>query len=725
MTRIRATGTRTRMLVAALAVGLLAPMTPGVAAPAPDEALTIRTLSNRADLISGGDALVAVDLPRGVRAGAVVVRVGARDVTDTFADGGDGRLVGLVDRLRVGRNVVTATLPDGRGAMLVVTNHPRSGPVFSGPHLQPWTCAEDAKDATCRRPTTYAFLYRSTNPARPGLVAYDPEQPPDDVATTTTDTGETVPFVVRVETGVIARDEYKIAVLFDPSEPWSPVAPQKGWNRKLLVTHGSSCDTSYEQGTAPSVVGDTVVGDSPTVALGRGFAVMSHALNHNGHNCNVVTQGEAMMMTKEHLADTYGEIRYTIGTGCSGGAVAQYQVANAFPGFYQGILPACSFPDSWSSRMLYEDYSLLRAYFEDPTRWTPGVAWGPAEIEAVWGHPNPVNARVYNTAIAPVLDPSRSCPGVADEDVYDPEANPEGVRCSLQDYMVNILGRRPRDGFANKPFDNTGVQYGLRGLLAGKLTPEQFVDVNAKVGGRDIDYEAQAERSVADRPALDAIYRSGAFNQANNLDRVAIIDLRGQDPGAFHDVYRSYAVRARLDREHGDHDNHVLWRGTVPLLGDTTFTSDALVAMDEWLAAVDEDRSATPLADKIVRNRPATLTDRCTDGTRGADLPEEYCNAVVDSYSTARIEAGMPFTDDIAKCRLNPLRRSDYYPVRFTEGQWARLRQTFPSGVCDYTRPGVGQQDTIAWATYADGPGGRPLGPAPVSATVRPTAGPR
>ena len=33
---------------------------------------------------------------------------------------------------------------------------------------------------------------------------------------TTTDTGETVPFIVRAETGVLARDEYRIAALANP-----------------------------------------------------------------------------------------------------------------------------------------------------------------------------------------------------------------------------------------------------------------------------------------------------------------------------------------------------------------------------------------------------------------------------------------------------------------------------------------------------------------------------
>ena len=71
---------------------------------------------------------------------------------------------------------------------------------------------------------------------------------------------------------------------------------------------------------------------------------MSTALNNAGHNCNIVTQAESMVMAKERLVEQYGEIRYTIGTGCSGGSLTQQQVANAYPGIYQGILPPCASP---------------------------------------------------------------------------------------------------------------------------------------------------------------------------------------------------------------------------------------------------------------------------------------------------------------------------------------------------------------------------------------------
>ncbi|HEY0447827.1 DUF6351 family protein [Actinophytocola sp.] len=52
------------------------------------------------------------------------------------------------------------------------------------------------------------------------------------------------------------------------------------------------------------------------------------------------------------------------------------------------------------------------------------------------------------------------------------------------------------------------------------------------------------------------------------------------------------------------------------------------------------------------------------------------------------------------KCRLRPLDLGDY-PVRFTAAQQAQLRAAFPGGVCDYSRPGVGQRPPRGtWLEY-------------------------
>src|SRR2546426_5412628 len=79
--------------------------------------------------------------------------------------------------------------------------------------------------------------------------------------------------------------------------------------------------------------------------------------------------------------------------------------------------------------------------------------------------------------------------------------------------------------------------------------------------------------------------------------------------------------------------------------------------------------------------------------------------------------AGEPLTDDVLKCQLQPMDPTAYFPVLFSDAQWAQLQAAFPGGVCDYTKPGVNQQPTVPWLTYANGPAGETLGPAPVSTT--------
>ena len=450
------THARTRFLALFLATLLCAASVyRAEAAPAPGAPPQIRVLSNRADLVSGGDALVEIVVPAG--AGAPTVDANGRNVTSAFRRLGNGRVLGLVTGLRVGSNTLTARA-GGRAARLTVQNAPIGGPVFSGPQIEPWTCQAGAVDAKCNQATTYQLLYLPR--AGVQLQAYDPANPPPvgSIAQTTTQTGTTVPFIVREETGYIARDQYRIAVLFQPGKPWSAAAPQPQFNHKLVITHGASCDTSYEAGSAPDVRNRT--------ALGAGFAVMSHALNNAGHNCNIVTQAEAMVMTKERVIDRYGELRYTIGSGCSGGSLVQQQVANAYPGLYQGISPQCSFTDAWSSAMQYVDYVGLLRYFQDPTRWEPGTVWDPVAITEVLDHPNPANPVTFTSVIANSGDPSRPCPGVPDEDVYDPASNPDGVKCTLQDYMVNVFGAAPT-GSPTGPSATPASSTGSRGCRAG------------------------------------------------------------------------------------------------------------------------------------------------------------------------------------------------------------------------------------------------------------------
>jgi hypothetical protein len=693
----------------------------GVLAPAAlAQGLQINVLSTRADLVSGGQALTSIGLPDGTDPSSVAVTLNGQDVTGQFAPRPNGQFEGLLSGLVNGSNTVQASLPDGTATTATIVNHPIGGPIFSGPQVQPWVCQPGATDPQCDAPTTYAFVYKDAVAGQ--FESYDPSNPPpaQAIATTTTDNGTTVPYIVRVETGYLDRDQYSIAVLWQPGQAWEPWAPQPQWDHKLVITHGASCGADHTTGTAPSTEYDP--------ALSRGMAVMSTAMDNAGHDCSVLTEAESLIMAKQHLIDEYGTLRYTIGTGCSGGSLAQQQVANAYPGVYQGILPQCSFPDAWSTGQQLGDYQLTRNYFEDPSTWGTGILWTPAQIAAVQGHPNYANSIELSTLYWPTLaNPAYACAGVTADQRWSP-SNPTGTRCDLEDYMINLFGpykgKNPY-GYAGIPLDNVGVQYGLEPLEQGIITPEQFIDLNQKIGGYDDDFDYTGARTVAQEPALTNDYRGGAVNETTNLPDVAIIDLRGPDAGSFHDAYRSWTIRARLEHVEGHFPkNDVIWFGETPLIGDPNYAADALVAMDGWLSGVEADHRDVGLAQKLADDRPASVHDQCSDipDVDQIDLPGvgEVCQSPVlqTRFATPRMEAGESINTDQEKCRLKPLRASDYYPATFTDQEWSELEQLFPRGVCDWSKSGVDQQPTIPWQTYQDSAGsvvygGTPLGAAP------------
>ena len=127
--------TTRRVRSLALAACAAALVTGAVAAPvaARVPAPRIKVLSNRADLVSGGDAFVRVTLPRGVKASRLRLKAGRRNVTRALHKTGRRRLEGVVRRLRVGRVSLVARVRRGGASRLFVTNHPIGGPVFAGP----------------------------------------------------------------------------------------------------------------------------------------------------------------------------------------------------------------------------------------------------------------------------------------------------------------------------------------------------------------------------------------------------------------------------------------------------------------------------------------------------------------------------------------------------------------------------------------------------------------
>ena len=703
--------------------------------PAPPSGLQIKTLSNRPDLISGGDVLVEIVVPAGAPIDRLAVKLGATSVTDAFALHG-GRVTGLLTGLVDGENTVTADAGDGPVTLKIV-NHPIGGPVVSGAQVTPFTCATPtavpemngvpasnasglstkAVDAQCNIATEVKLWYHTSDPPtrcantlpdpNPGTLTplpscfkpYDPAQPPADLAMTTTDAGVTLPYIVRVERGTLNRGIYDIAVLFDPAldvpqTGWKPSAPQASWNGKVVYTFGASSGQPRQQFRSEQSWTDDA-------ALSRGFMVALNSMTDSLYNSNRVTMSETVMMMKEKIIDTYGEIKYMIGNGCSGGSINQLTAASIFPGLLDGIQPTCTYPDSETTAIEVADCALLVTYYNSDAWKALTAGLSQAEIDAkkaaINGHVDPSGCHAWVNSFANLVRPGTYTPVLVVDAkgttmpvgapvnncklpsamVYDPVTNPGGVRCTAADHAVALLGKVPGTNHARDTRDNVGVQYGLKAFLAGEITAEDFVTLNEKIGGQDFDARPTASRTAADADALATVYRAGIVADGKQLGKTPIIDLRGYDdtilpplapPGAFgiHHVWRSFALRDRLDAANGDHANHVMWRYGTGLVAPPAsgLTLRSFLVMDRWVQAIKADASPLSLEQKIAANRPAEAGDFCVLGNDFANPVTNFATCDMDAHlaphASPRQVAGGPQAEHVLKCQLRPLSRDDY-----------------------------------------------------------------
>jgi hypothetical protein len=649
--------------------------------------LSIRTLSSRPDMVSGGDALVEV---LGATKG-VTLTLNGRDVSgDLKLDPATHSLRGLVGGLTLGKNTLAASAGAAK-ATLAATNHPITGPILSGAHITPYECRTEESglgkplDRDCSAAERTDYFYRSTEGKFKPLK--DRGEHPADLATTTTIDGASVPYVVRVESGTVNRTIYRIAMLDDP----------KGWNHRLAVSFGGGAGAKYNQGVnnAEAALSD--------LFLARGFAHMVATELVNNLHGNAVLQGETLMMLKEHFIKVHGVPKWTVGFGGSGGAIQQLTITQMYPGLLDGLQPSLSFPDS---TLHTADCGVLQRYWKSDA----GKGWSQEKKTIVEGF-TPGTCRAWEGSFVPVSN-SGNKPGCDLKDqslVWDKTTNPKGARCALADMRVNQYGRDPATGYARKTEDNEGLQYGLKGLNSGALSVDEFLDLNQKIGGYDNDGGFADHRSHGDPIALKAAYASGLLNGGGGgLATVPILHYRTYNDalGDIHSRERDMSIRARLIKANGDGDNEVFWVGpgaqpggprNDPAVAKTfaLMSSQALDVMTKWLDKMAADPAPLSHA-KVVKDKPAEAKDAYfgPDGVKHVekatwDGPGGY-NAMYPNHSEPRIQAGAPIANDVLKCALKPVNPADY-KVKFTGAQVAKLKATFPTGVCDFTKKGVGQ----------------------------------
>jgi len=699
--------------------------------------IDVRVVSTQPHLVSGGDALIEVvtsaasgaDLRLTVNGEAQAVEFAATEAAD-----GSPSYRALVSGLRIGENTIEVDMSGGAGRIAVI-NYPITGPIISGPHLEPYFCLSElapdsigekrrfaigngeylddtSVDAFCSLPTRVDYVYRSATADGEFLPLPHGGERPADLATVSTIEGVEAPYIVRIETGTINRAIYQTAILHDPAGPApSPLSPPAAWNGRLVYTYGGGCEAGFFQGTSTGrVLRDNL--------LSKGYAVASSTLNVNSQGgCNDVLSAETTMMVKEHFIETYGEPRYTIGNGGSGGAMQQLLIAGAYPGLLDGILPTLTFSDAVTYFMDTQECSLpLRNFLNDESRGIKGDVKAAIGAWSMWF--------VCDESLG--LRPDRIAPYDCPAQIpmakrYDAVKNPDGVRCSIYDGMRNIFREKlfvdinSERTFARSPHDNVGVQYGLATLNEGIIDKTFFLDLNEAMGGWDIDFQPRSERTVADDNALRIAYETGRVTSGGaGLSQVPIIDDRRymDHEGNFHASVYSFTTRARLMRDNGHADNYVIRRHPESV----SLADENLALMDRWLANIKADGSDLRPLEKIVRSKPPELQDDCWteagerivekaifdkdrlfDNTRGA------CNELYPPHGGLRLVAGGPLSNDVFKCQLKPIDYGDY-SVEFTDAERGRLEAIFDEGVCDWSRPGVHQAVNQTWLSYGPSP---------------------
>ena len=740
--------------------------------------VTLRVLSSAPDQVTGGDARIAID-GAGKLGNMISLWLNNEPIgTDGLKLTGE-RLEGVITGLKVGANRLEVHhKAHGKLAAEELVNYPITGPIFSGPQQQPFVCTTvqelgvqplvDTSDPPgwpvyddednvigysrdCSIEPYVEYVYRSTDGSYKALPENGSK--PADLATTRLSDGREVDFVVRWERGTINRFIYSIAMLAPFGE--NPDAPSLDrWNGRLAYHFQGGVGIGHSQGEL-----DYNRRALRPDVLGQGYAIAYSTGTRTGVHYNLQVGGETALMVKERFIELYGEPLYTVGLGASGGAIQQYVYAQNHPGLIDAGVATQSYPDMVTQIIHVGDCELLEHYMDvtdrDNDKWTitKNRSWL-VGLNAEDGIPDPLaEAKVgLGFATAPgsteCIESWRGLTALAmnphygiapgQQHMVPPEIMAE-VHWTHFDDLRNIYGV-DEHGYARSLFDNVGVQYGLQALLEGNITPEEFLDLNTKVGGwkhpKDMVQEgfpflgsaedvmadpslfdpwssrnmtlsaspdAPAPRTQGDLKAMQAAYESGMVFDGQ-LD-IPIIDWRPylEHELDMHNVHQSFAVRQRIIERMGHADHQLIWFTDARPEQEVEHVLPALAVLDEWLTKLRQNPKAG-----LAAARPESAVDRCFT-TSGEEIAAggDVWNGILDDqapgactqqfplYSTSRIVAGGPLKGGIFKCQLKPVETAlsdgTYGSWVPSDEQATRLKTIFPDGVCDYSKPDAGR----------------------------------
>ena len=291
-------------------------------------------------------------------------------------------------------------------------------------------------DAQCNQPPSFSYLYKSSTPGA-GLQSYDPDNPPSDVATTTTDQGVEVPFIVRLETGYIDRDQYQVATLYQPDQPGprraaravQPQAadhPRRRLRRRATrpARHPSVTERRRRDG-ARARLGDDVERARP----------QRPQLQHRGPGRVAADDQGARDRLLRHapLHD-----RHRLLGRLPRHAVGRQRLPRHLPGHPAELLVPRRLEHGDAVPRLPPDARLLQ--------WTRRVGTrGRLDADADGRRPGPRHDRQLAGLRHRPSSTSSSRPTLRRHHrrrALRPDSNPGGVRCSIPDAAINIFGPR-------------------------------------------------------------------------------------------------------------------------------------------------------------------------------------------------------------------------------------------------------------------------------------------
>lgn len=597
-----------------------------------------------------------------------------------------------------------------------------------------------------------------------------------------------VPYLVRHERGVINRFIYSISMLVPADEvltgdPSGADLDESLWNDRLLFQFQGGVGIGHSQGAYDGEQGSRAraIRGEPD-RLSRGYAVIYSTATRTSDHYNLMVAGRTAEQVKDRFVARHGEPRYTVATGASGGAIMQHVVGQNHPDVLDAAIPQYSYPDMTTQTIHVGDCSLLERWMDldapaagdhtwrnwDTRRWLQGLyseegnlggtarqfAQLVAAAEAA-GYPGPLPPAP--TGSSECLEAWLGLAPLAMNPKYGSETNWNLLDPAVVDAIEKthwsdareVYGTDPETGYARVPWDNVGVQYGLRALQDGRITPEQFLDVNARAGSwkepqdmvqegfpfvgsaNDLFTGAQtfdpwsmrnirlspgddadgnpipAPRRAGDQVAIANVYASGMVAMGAPERPIPTIDVRPYLEHVYdmHNSHQSFAMRQRLLDGQGHADNQVIWFLDTDERGDSDAELPiydlAFDTIEAWISNLEATPTAAP-GDV----RPDDAEDRCFDTTgddiaRGAgvwdgildDGPAGPCTEAFPVYSTSRIEAGGPITGDVYKCRTmsvaTAVHEGLYGAWEPTAAEVGRLEAIHPDGVCDYALRGV------------------------------------